>query len=181
MLISKDDIIHHLMSVVPCVQFFVQRAVSQLRGVCVHVRERQARHGVCERVCVKGICHVGIVTLHTVHCIEHTANQEAVAIATAPKTRAEAPYWLQVPGVEVGEQDYFLVEALCVQSGIEQPQARLIHSKLHLENIIIISLEMEKLSEHTFKLTFIFSSGGYLSRNIYSTHKIHKVTSLYFC
>lgn len=131
MLISKDDIIQHLMSVVPRVQFLVQRTVSQLRGVCVHVCERQARHSVRERVCVKGVRHVGIAMLHTVHCVEHATNQEAVTVATVPKTRAEAPYWLQVSGAEVDEQHYFLVEALCVQSRVEHPQARLIHSKLH--------------------------------------------------
>ncbi len=101
----------------------------------MHVRERQARHGVCECVCVKGVRHISIVTLHAVHCIEHTANQEAVSIATTSKTCPEGSYWLQVSGVEVDKQDDFLMEALCVQSGVEQPEARLINSKLHLVNI----------------------------------------------
>lgn len=105
----------------------------------MHVRERQARHGVCECVCVKGVCHVSVATLHTVHCVKHAANQEAVSVATASKTCAEALYRLQVSGAEVDEQDYFLVEALCVQSGVEQPQAGLINCKLHLENITNIT------------------------------------------
>lgn len=121
------------MSIVPCIQLLVQWAVSQLRGVRVHVCECQTWHGVCQRVCVKGVCHISVVTLHTVHCIKHTTNQEAVSIATTPKTCAEALYWLQVSGVEVDEQYNFLMEALGVQSGVEQPQAGLINSKLHLE------------------------------------------------
>lgn len=116
------------MSVVPRVQLLVQRAVRQLWGVHVCVREGQGGHGVRECVCVKGVRHVGVVTLYTVHGVKHAANQEAVAVATVPKTRAEAPYWLQVSGAEVGQQHYLLVEAFCVQSGVEQPQARLIHS-----------------------------------------------------
>lgn len=109
---------------------------------------------MCERVCVKGVCHVSVVTLHTVHCIKHTANQEAVSIATTPKTCAKTPYWLQVSGAEVDEQDHFLVEALCVQSGVEQPQAGLINSKLHLENITCCSLQRTKYVklENTFIL-----------------------------
>lgn len=97
----------------------------------MHVRERQARHGVRERVRVKGVCHVSEAALHAVHCIKHTANQEAVSIAATPKACAEAPYWLQVSGVDVDEQDYFLVEALCVHSRVEQPEAGLVNSKLH--------------------------------------------------
>lgn len=85
----------------------------------MHVRERQARHSVRERVRVKGVRHVSVVTLHAVHCIKHTANQEAVPVATAPEARAEALDWLQVSGAEVDEQDYFLVESLRVQSGVQ--------------------------------------------------------------
>lgn len=107
------------MSIVPCVQFLVQWAVSQLRGVCVHVCKRQAWHSVCERVCVKCVGHVGVGALHTVHSIKHATDQEAVSIVTTTKTCAETAHWLKVPGVEVSEQDYFLVEALSVQSGVE--------------------------------------------------------------
>lgn len=99
----------------------------------MRVRERQARHGVCQRVRVEGVGHVSVVALHAVHCIKHTANQEAVSVATTSKTCAEALYRLQVSGVEVDEQDDFLMEALGVQSRVEQPQAGLINSKLHLE------------------------------------------------
>lgn len=122
-LISKDNIVGHLMSIVPGIQFLVQRAVCQLRGVRVHVCECQAWHSVCKRVRVEGIGHVGIVTVHTIYCVEHTTNQEAVPIATTSQTCAEAPDWLQVTRLEVDEQDHFLVEALSIQSRIEQPQA----------------------------------------------------------
>lgn len=134
MLISKDDIIHHLMSVVPGVQFLVQRAVVQLGGVRVHVCERQARHRVCQRVCVESVGHVGKVALHAVHCVQHAAHQEGVSVATAPETRPKGLNRLEVSGMEADEEDHFLVEALRVQSGVEQPQTQLIHSKLHLEN-----------------------------------------------
>lgn len=140
-LICEYDIVNHLMSIVPCVQLLVERAVSQLGRVCVRVCERQARHAVRERVRVEGVCHVGVVVLHAVHCVEHAANQEAVAVATPPKACAEALYWLQVSVAEVEEQRYFLVEALRVHGGIQQPQARLIHSKLQLRNIQIAVTE----------------------------------------
>ena len=132
-LISKDDIIHHLVSTVPCVQFLVQWAVSQLGGVRVHVRERQAWYSVCERVRIKGVCHVGVATLHTIYCVKHATHQEGVAVATTTETCSKGLYCLKVSGMEVDEQDYFLVEALCVKSGVKQPQARLIYSQLHLQ------------------------------------------------
>ena len=132
-LISKDEVIGHLVSVVPRVQFLVQGAVGHLRGVCVHVGECQTRHGVCERVCVKGVGHVSVAMFHTVHCVKHAADQEAVSVATTPQTCAEALYGLQVSVAQVEEQDDLLVEALRVQSRVQQPQAGLIHSKLHLE------------------------------------------------
>lgn len=121
------------MSIVPSPQLLVQWGVGQLRGVLVHVRERQARHSVRQRVRVEGVRHISVVTLHTVHCIKHTAHQEAVSVATTSKTCAEALYRLQVSGVEVDEQDYFLMKAFGVQSRVKQPQAGLIDSKLHLE------------------------------------------------
>lgn len=119
MLIGKDDIIHHLVTVVPRVQFFVQWTVSQLRGVSVHVCKCQARHGVCERVGVEGIRHVGVMVLHAVHAIEHATNKEAVSVKTAAEACAEGPYWLKVSGTEVDEQDHFLVETLGVQGRVE--------------------------------------------------------------
>lgn len=85
----------------------------------MHVRERQARHSVCERVCVKSVCHVGIVALHTVHSVKHATNQEGVSIVTTTKTCAKTAYWLKVSRMEVSEQDYFLVEALCVHCRVE--------------------------------------------------------------
>lgn len=161
-LISKDDTVHHLMSIIPRVQFLVQWAVSQLGGVGVHVCESEARHRVREGVCVKGVCHVGISTLHTIHCIKHAANQEGVAIATSPKTCAKGPYRLQISRTEMDEQDHFLVEALCVQSGVEQPQARLINSKLHLENVLFFltkgcNLENRELCISQISLQLKFS------------------------
>lgn len=125
------------MSVIPRVKLFLQWAVRELRGVRVRVCERQARYGVCERVRVEGVRHVGVATLHTIHCVEHAAHQEAVAVAAAPETRAKGSYRLEVPGMEVDEQDDFLVEALRVQSRVEQPEARLVHGKLHLKNQIM--------------------------------------------
>lgn len=107
----------------------------------MHVRERQARHGVCECVRVKGIRHIRIMAVHTVHCIKHATNQEAVAVAATPKACAKGSYRLQVSRVQVDEQNYFLVEALCVQSRVEEPQTRLIYSKLHLENKACCNLQ----------------------------------------
>lgn len=152
-LISKDDIIHHLMSIIPCIQFLVQGAVGQLRRVSMHVCKRQPRHSVCECVRVKGVCHVGVVALYTVYRVKHAANQEAVAIVIAPETCAEVSYGLKVSGVKVDEQDDFLVEALCVQSRVEHPQARLIYSKLHLEHGNNERLKMnQQISASSFKL-----------------------------
>lgn len=79
----------------------------------------QARHGVCKGVCVEGVRHIGIVTLHAVHTVKHTTNQEAVSIVTSPKACAKSAHWLEISGMEVGEQDYFLVETLRVQSGVK--------------------------------------------------------------
>lgn len=95
------------------------------------VCEGQAGHGVCERVCVEGVRHVGVAMLHAVHAIQNAANQEAVAIETAPKTRAKGPYGLEVSRVKMEEEHHLRVETLRVQRWVEQPQARLIHSKLH--------------------------------------------------
>lgn len=75
--------------------------------------------------------------------------------------------------MEADEKDHFLVEALCVQSGVEQPKTQLIHSKLHLENrkqirqggeylnlsdpvkptVLLIQMKIKKLSFFIF--TFI--------------------------
>lgn len=85
----------------------------------MHVREGEAWHGVCERVRVKGVRHIGVVTLHTVHAVEHATHQEAVAVVIATKTCAKAAYREQVAGAEVGEQDDFLVKPLCVHSWVE--------------------------------------------------------------
>lgn len=113
-LISEDDIVYHLMSIVPCIQLLVQWAVCQLRGVHVHVCEGQTWHCVRQRVCVKGVCHICIMTLHTVYCVKYAANQEVISVATTPEACAEGLYWMQVPGVDVDEKDHFLMEALGV-------------------------------------------------------------------
>lgn len=120
------------MSIVPSVQLLVQGAVCQLRGVRVHVDEGQTGHGVRQCVRVKGVRHVGVVTLHTVHCVENAAHQEAVSVEAAAEARAEGLDGLQVPRTDLDQEDHFLVEALGVESRVEQPEARLIHSKLHL-------------------------------------------------
>lgn len=155
-LISKDDVIHHLVSVIPCVKLFLQRAVRKLRGVRVCVCERQARHGVRECVRVEGVRHVGVATVHAIHCIEHAAHQEAVAVATPPETSAKGSYRLKVSGMEVDEQDDFLVEALRVQSGVEQPEAGLIDCKLHLKNQIMRWKQLQSCNKCVY-LFFIFS------------------------
>lgn len=113
-LISEDDIIYHLMSIVPCIQLLVQWAVRQLRGVHVHVCDGQTWHGVRQRVRVKGVCHICIMTLHAVHGVKYAANQEPIPVATTSEARAEGLYRLQVPGVDVDEKDHFLMEALGV-------------------------------------------------------------------
>lgn len=133
LLICENDIVRHLMSVVPSVQLLVQRAVRQLRGVRVHVDKGQARHGVRQRVRVEGIRHVSVVTLHAVDCVQHAADQEAVPVEAAAEPGAEALDGLQVPRADLDEEDHLLVEALGVQGRVEHPQARLIHGKLHLE------------------------------------------------
>lgn len=89
---------------------------------------------MCKRVRVEGICHIGVATLHAIHSIKYATNQEGVAVAAASEARAEGVDGLQVSVMELDEENYFLVETLRVQSGIEQPEAGLIHRKLHLEN-----------------------------------------------
>lgn len=120
------------MSVVPGVQPLVQGAVRQLRGVRVSVDEGQTGHGVRQRVRVEGVRHVGVVTLHAVHGVQDAAHQEAVPVAAAAEARAEGLDGLQVPRADLDQQDHFLVEALGVQGRVEQPEARLVHSELHL-------------------------------------------------
>lgn len=60
--------------------------------------------------------------------------------------------------MEVDEQDYFLMEALCIQSGVEQPQARLINSKLHLANTVynmVTENQLSKTLKHIIIKSFI--------------------------
>lgn len=123
MLISKDDVVHHLVAVVPCIQFLIQWAVAQLGRVLVRVGERQERHRVCKRVRVECVRHIGIVTLYAVHTIEHPTNQEAVTVATPPQTGAKGLKRLQVSVAELSEQNHLLMKTFRVQSGIQQPQA----------------------------------------------------------
>jgi len=132
--VSEDDVVRHLTPVVPRVQLLVERAVGQLGGVGVRVGERQAGHGVRERVRVEGVGDVGVAPLHAVHGVEHAAHQEAVPEAAAPESRPEALDGLQVSVAQVDEEGHFLVEALRVQSRVEQPQAGLVHRKLQLKD-----------------------------------------------
>lgn len=107
------------MSIVPSIQLLVQGAVCQLRSVRVHIDKGQTGHGVRQCVCVEGVRHVGGVTLHTVHCVEDTAHQEAVSIKAAAEPRAEGLDGLQIPRTDLDQEDHFLVEALGVESRVE--------------------------------------------------------------
>lgn len=120
------------------------------------VCERQARYSVRERVRVKGIRHVGVAMLHTIHCVQHATHEEAVAVVTTPEASAKCSYRLKVSRMEVDEQDHFLVEALRVQSRVEQPEARLIHGKLHLEDTNKKRLERSKNLQTKNKFEFFF-------------------------
>lgn len=123
-----------LVAIVPGIQEAVLGVVVYLGGVGILILKQQPRDDLRVGVGVKGIGDVGVPLVVTVHGVQHPTDDEAVAIEIPPQPRAPCGLLLraQVHSVELAQDDDLLAEALVIQGWIDEPQAILIYSKVHI-------------------------------------------------
>ena len=123
-----------LVAIVPGVEQAVLGVVVYLGGVGILILEQQPGDDLRVGVGVKGVGDVGIALVVAVHGVQHPADDEAVAVEVPPEPRAPRGLLLcaQVHGVELAQDDDLLAEALVVQGRVDEPQAILIHGKVHI-------------------------------------------------
>lgn len=134
MSVGKDDMVGDLVAVVPGVEEAVLGVVVYLGGVGIFVLKQQSRDNLRVGVGVEGIGDIGVPLVVTVHGVEHPADDKAVAVEIPPEPRAPRGLLVgaQVHGVELAQDDDFLAEAFFIQGWVDEPQAVLIHSKVHI-------------------------------------------------
>lgn len=123
-----------LVAIVPGIEEAVLRVVVYLGGVGILVLKQQPGNNLRVGVGVKSIGDVGVPLVIAVHGIQHPTDDEAVAIEIPPEPSAPGGLLLcaQVHGIELAQDNDLLAEAFVIQSGINEPQAILIHGKVHV-------------------------------------------------
>lgn len=85
-------------------------------------------------MCVKGIRDVGVLLVVAVHSIKDTTDDEAVPIEVLPQACPPCGLLLgaQVHRIQFAQNNDLLVEAIIANGWVNDPQAILIHSKVHI-------------------------------------------------
>jgi len=132
--VGKDDVVGDLVPIVPGVEQAVLGIIVYLRGVGVLVLEEQPGDDLRVGVCVKGVGDVGVPLVVAVDRIQDPADDKAVPVEVLPQPCPPRRLLLgaEVSRIQLAQHNHLLVEALVVDGRVDDPQAVLIHSKVHV-------------------------------------------------
>lgn len=132
--VGKDDMVGDLMPIVPGIEQAILRVIVYLRGVGILILKEQPGDDLCVGMCVKGIGDVGIPLVVAVNCIQDPADDKAVPVEVLPQPRPPRCLLLgaEVGCVQLAQHNHLLVEALIADGRVDDPQAVLIYSKVHV-------------------------------------------------
>lgn len=132
--VGKDDMVGDLVAIVPGVEQAVLGVIVYLRGVGILILKEQPRDDLRVGVRIKGVGDVGIPLVVAVDRIQDPTDDKAIPVEVLAQPRPPCGLLLgaEIGRIQLAQHDHLLVEALIAYGWVDDPQAVLIHGKVHI-------------------------------------------------